>query len=61
MDIQTLAAALKTTAMTGAQIMALDASYLCQNPHIAIQTLKSVGFNVTTTNVAGVATFQIAT
>lgn len=60
MDIQNLAAALKATAMTGAAIQALDNSYLCQNPHQAIQTLKSVGYTVTTTTgTGGVPTFQI--
>lgn len=61
LDIQGLAAALKAAALTSAQIQALDTnSYLCQNPHIAIQTLKSVGYTVTTTTgTGGVATFQI--
>lgn len=60
MDIQELANALKTTAMTGAQIKALDNSFLCQNAAQAILTLKSVGYTVTTTTgAAGVATFQI--
>jgi hypothetical protein len=61
MDIQTLAETLKTTAMTGAQIQALDSSYLCQNPAQAIQTLRSLGHTITTTTGAGgVSTYQVA-
>ena len=61
MDIQTLAETLKGAAMTGAQIKALDNSYLCQNPAIAIQQLRSLGFSITTTTGAsGAATYQIA-
>lgn len=61
MDIQGLAAALKAAPLTAAEILALaPTAYLCQNPAIAIQQLRSVGYTVeTTTGAAGLPSFQI--
>lgn len=61
MDLATLATHLKAGALTGAQIQALDNSYLCQNPNQAIQQLRSCGYQITTTTGAGgVPTFLIS-
>lgn len=62
MDIASLALAIKAQAggMTGAQIMALDSSYLCQNPGQAIQQLRACGYPVTTsTNTDGTPLIKI--
>jgi hypothetical protein len=62
MDIQGLITALKATAMTGAQINALDNSYLCQNPAIAVQQIRALGVQMTvTTDGSGDALYKVAT
>lgn len=60
MDIAALALQLKAGAMTGAQIKALDNSYLCQNPGQAIQQLRACGYQITvTTHTDGTPKFTI--
>jgi hypothetical protein len=62
MDIASLALAIKDASggMTGAQIQALDESYLCQNPQQAYQTLKSCGYPITvSTNTDGTPLYKI--
>jgi hypothetical protein len=63
LDIVGLAKALKAAPLTGAAIKALDPlSYVCQNPAIGLQMLRSVGYAVTVTSDAnGNALYQIAT
>lgn len=54
MDIAQLATKIKTSGapMTQAQMMALDNSYLCQNPGQAIQQLRAAGYPITITTDA---------
>lgn len=63
MDLATLAKTIKaaTGGMTGAQIQALDSSYLCQNPGQAIQQLRACGYQVVVaTNTDGTPLISIA-
>jgi hypothetical protein len=48
--------------MTGAQINALDNSYLCQNPAISVQQIRALGVQLTvTTDGSGDALYKVAT
>jgi len=62
MDIATLANNIKSAVggLTGAQIKALDSSFLCQNPQLAYQQLKASGYQITvSTNADGTPLYKI--